>query len=134
MEVSGQLHATAALIQGKSSGIHCIGGWVGPRTGLDDVERRKYLAPTGTRTPTDHFLVHPVAIRYTNYALPVPNCALIHCKITNSPVVICRQPDNVVYRSTNRSNLSADFYSDGARFEFQPRFLSFPLIPDSALK
>jgi hypothetical protein len=24
-------------------GTHWIGGWVGPRTGLDDVERRKIL-------------------------------------------------------------------------------------------
>jgi hypothetical protein len=27
----------------KSPGIHWIGGWVGPRTGLDDVENRKFL-------------------------------------------------------------------------------------------
>jgi hypothetical protein len=31
-------------------GDKCIGGWVGPRAGLDDVE--KVLDPTGTRTPT----------------------------------------------------------------------------------
>jgi hypothetical protein len=31
MEVSGQLHAPAAL----PSGIHWIGGWVGLRVGLD---------------------------------------------------------------------------------------------------
>jgi hypothetical protein len=24
-------------------GIHWIGGWVGPRAGLDDVEKRKFL-------------------------------------------------------------------------------------------
>jgi hypothetical protein len=23
--------------------IHCVGGWVGLRTGLDDMERRKFL-------------------------------------------------------------------------------------------
>jgi hypothetical protein len=40
--VSGQLHAPAAL---PPSGTHCIGGWVGPRTGLHDVERRKIFAP-----------------------------------------------------------------------------------------
>jgi hypothetical protein len=27
----------------RASGTHWIGGWVGPRTGLDDVERRKIL-------------------------------------------------------------------------------------------
>jgi hypothetical protein len=29
--------------QGRAPGIHWIGGWVGPRTGLDDVEKRKFL-------------------------------------------------------------------------------------------
>jgi hypothetical protein len=44
---SGQLYAPAALPPGEiSPGTH----WVGPRTGLDDVE--KNLDPTGTRTPT----------------------------------------------------------------------------------
>jgi hypothetical protein len=26
---------------------HWIGGWVGPRGGLDDVEKRKFLTPLG---------------------------------------------------------------------------------------
>jgi hypothetical protein len=35
---------------GKTSpGTHWIGRWVGFRTGLDDVERRKNFALTGTR-------------------------------------------------------------------------------------
>jgi hypothetical protein len=34
----------------KAPSTHWIGGWVGPRAGLDDVE--KILDPTGTRTPT----------------------------------------------------------------------------------
>ena len=33
--VSGQRHAPAALPPGKRPGTHCIGGWVGPRSGLD---------------------------------------------------------------------------------------------------
>ena len=33
MRVGGQLHAPAALSQGKRPGIHCTGGWVGPRAG-----------------------------------------------------------------------------------------------------
>jgi len=40
MEVSGQLHALAALPPGESPGTHYIGGWVGPRAGLDAVARR----------------------------------------------------------------------------------------------
>jgi len=33
--VSGQQHAPAALYTQESPGIHCTGGWVGPRVGLD---------------------------------------------------------------------------------------------------
>jgi hypothetical protein len=39
MEVSGQLHVPAALPPVP----HWIGGWVGPRVGLDAVEKRKIL-------------------------------------------------------------------------------------------
>jgi hypothetical protein len=35
----------------RASDTHWIGGWVGSRDGLDDVERRK-LAPTRTQTPS----------------------------------------------------------------------------------
>ena len=35
MGVSGQRHASAALAPGKRPGIHCVGGWVGPRASLN---------------------------------------------------------------------------------------------------
>jgi len=38
MEVSGQLHAPAAL----TPGTHWIGGWVGPRLVLDAAVKRKH--------------------------------------------------------------------------------------------
>jgi hypothetical protein len=42
MEVSGQLHAPAALLQDKQPpGTHWIEGWVGPRAGLDGMIKRK---------------------------------------------------------------------------------------------
>jgi hypothetical protein len=42
MEVSGQLHALAALPPGKEFPcIHGTGGWVGPRAVLDVVAKRK---------------------------------------------------------------------------------------------
>jgi len=43
MEVSGQLHAPAALPQGKSFWypFHWISVWVGPRAGLAMVAKRK---------------------------------------------------------------------------------------------
>jgi hypothetical protein len=31
----------------RARGIHWIGGWVGPRAGLDDVEKRKFLTLPG---------------------------------------------------------------------------------------
>jgi hypothetical protein len=47
LEVSGQLHAVAALPRVKAPGIHWIGGWVDIRVGLDDVEKRKFLTVPG---------------------------------------------------------------------------------------
>jgi hypothetical protein len=41
--MSGQLHAPAAL----PPGTHWIGGWVDPRAGLDDVEKRNHLTLPG---------------------------------------------------------------------------------------
>jgi hypothetical protein len=41
---------SASLPGRLTPGTHWIGGSVGPRAGLDDVE--KILDPTGTRTPT----------------------------------------------------------------------------------
>jgi hypothetical protein len=40
LEVSGQLHSPAY-------GTHWIGGWVDPRAGLDDVEKRKFMTLPG---------------------------------------------------------------------------------------
>jgi hypothetical protein len=48
LEVSGQLHAPAALPTGERvCGIRWRGGWVGPRAGLDDMEKRKFLTLPG---------------------------------------------------------------------------------------
>jgi hypothetical protein len=33
--MGGQLHSPATLPPEKRPGTHCIGGWVGPRAGLD---------------------------------------------------------------------------------------------------
>jgi hypothetical protein len=55
MEVSGQLHAPAALHPGKESpSIRWIGGWVDPRAFLDAVMKRKIPSSrqeTNPRTP-----------------------------------------------------------------------------------
>jgi hypothetical protein len=49
MEESGQLHAQVALPPMKSPSAHWIGGRVGPRAGLDDVEKRKFLTLPGLK-------------------------------------------------------------------------------------
>jgi hypothetical protein len=56
---SGQHHAPAALPSGSElPDTHWIGGWVGPRAGLDAMEKKnKSLASTGNQTPA----VQPVA-------------------------------------------------------------------------
>jgi hypothetical protein len=52
-----------------SPGTHWIGSWVGPRTDLEDMEERKFLPLTGL----DPLFFQPVASRYTDCAIPVPN-------------------------------------------------------------
>jgi hypothetical protein len=45
MEVSSQFHALAALPQERAPCTHRIGGWVGPRAGMDTVPKRKIPNP-----------------------------------------------------------------------------------------
>jgi len=46
MEVSGQFHAPAVLSpMERAPGTHWIGDWVGPRTGLVAVVKRKIPSP-----------------------------------------------------------------------------------------
>jgi hypothetical protein len=63
--MGGQLHASTALPRGKSTpppppSTHWIQGWVGPRVGLEAVEKRKISCPCQEQNPG-----HP-ARRYTN--------------------------------------------------------------------
>ena len=58
MEVSGQLDLQAALPTEKNAITHKIGGWVGPRAGLDVLEERKNLLPFPEFEP---WVVHALA-------------------------------------------------------------------------
>jgi hypothetical protein len=49
-------------------GTHWRGGWLGPRDGLDDMERRTFL-PHRDSTPTPQSS-SPVASRHTDCAIP----------------------------------------------------------------
>jgi hypothetical protein len=64
MGVSGQRHAPAALYPlGKNPGTHWIGGWMGPRAGLDAGARIKIRPCRGSNL--DRPIVQPVARHYT---------------------------------------------------------------------
>jgi hypothetical protein len=58
LEVSGHLHVPAALPpEVRATGTHWIGGWVGPRAGLDEVEKKKFV---------DLSVIQHVASRFTD--------------------------------------------------------------------
>jgi hypothetical protein len=54
---------------------NCLGGWMGPRTGVDALKMRKFC-PTGNPTPA----VQSVARRYTDWAI----LSSIHMPVGNS--------------------------------------------------
>jgi hypothetical protein len=61
MEVSGQLHAPAALPAGKvPTGTYCIGGRVGSRAGLDVMEKRQ-ISRLYRESKPDSSVVQPEA-------------------------------------------------------------------------
>jgi hypothetical protein len=45
--MSGQLHALPLYPRERAPGTHWIGGWVDPRAGLGDLEKRKFLTVPG---------------------------------------------------------------------------------------
>jgi hypothetical protein len=65
VDVQIHIFLTSALVGGECSasrpgrfspgeiapGTHWIGGWVGPRAGLDDVQKRKFLTLPGLELP-----------------------------------------------------------------------------------
>jgi hypothetical protein len=74
MGVSGRRHVPAALYpRGKNPRTHWIGGWVGPRAGLDAEAKRKILCPClgsnpgrPIRSQTQYWLNYPSS-HYCNY-------------------------------------------------------------------
>jgi hypothetical protein len=51
----------------RAYGTHWIGGWLDPRAGLDDMEKRKFSPYRYSNS--DPSVAHPVASRYTDYAI-----------------------------------------------------------------
>jgi hypothetical protein len=61
----------------RAPGTHWIGGWVGPRTGPDDVEKRKFLTLPGLELRR---LCRP-ASHYTDCAIPAPTNNAVNSKL-----------------------------------------------------
>jgi hypothetical protein len=51
MELSGRLHAPAALLPGRNLGTRWMGGWVGPRDGVDVFKEKKVSCPCRDSNP-----------------------------------------------------------------------------------
>jgi hypothetical protein len=75
MEVSGQLHAPAALPpEERASGTNWIGGWVVPRASLDAVEKNLALPVIEVETPSPYLEFYGGVLQST----PLPALASQH--------------------------------------------------------
>jgi hypothetical protein len=69
LEIGGQLHTLAALPPGKQPpSTHWIGRWVGPRTGLDNLKKRKFCPYQDLNSNSS--AIQPVTTHYTNCTIP----------------------------------------------------------------
>jgi hypothetical protein len=97
MQVSGRIHAPAALLPGKSHGIHWIRGWVGLSAGMYVLEMRTTFAPTRIRT-ADRPACSAVALLTITYIIiealllmELPKLCIfnVHSKFGTSNLPLC---------------------------------------------
>jgi hypothetical protein len=105
MEVSCQLHVPAAALPEKEPGIRWIGGWVGPRAGLDAVAKRKIPVPGGNRTP----VVQPTA--WTLYWPSYPEHTLYRNFFLCNTQFLCSHPVRMTSLSSQSCFLSLTLWS-----------------------
>jgi hypothetical protein len=110
--VGGQPHAPAVLPLGKRHGAYCAGGWVGPRDGLGWCEKSRRTRIFDPR------IVHPVANRYTDYAVPANgNCASrrpVFIGKNNSGLVKTERILRLGYLLTHGKNLARELKAKGS--------------------
>jgi hypothetical protein len=59
----------------RAPGTRCIGCWMGPRAGLNHMEKRKFLTLLGLEL--DSSVVQPIASRYTDCAIPASSAFVV---------------------------------------------------------
>jgi len=87
----------------KRPGTHCIGGWVGPRAGLDGCGKSRPLPGFNTRT------FQPLGSRYTDCAIPA------HVQTKGTKNKISTVHATMAYREGRRIALPTFTVSDGCR-------------------
>jgi hypothetical protein len=89
----------------RDPGTHCTGDWVGPRSGLDDLEGRKSCSYWDSKS--DPSAIQPVARRYTDYAIRLVELGVyihknwIHIHYSST---MCRKRDGVPGARANNSD------------------------------
>jgi hypothetical protein len=80
--VSGQFHAPATTRREGAPGAHWIEGWVDPRAGLDDVEKKKFLPLPGLEIRS----LGRRARSQSLYRLRYPSCVVSNASNRNNDV------------------------------------------------
>jgi hypothetical protein len=102
------------ILKEGTPGTHWIGGWVGPRDGVDALEYRKSLSPTENRTPA----LQLIARRYTDWTIPGPLRIDKGNRITRenlTPVPLCAKqiPYDLTWDQTRTAALGTWWLSYG---------------------
>jgi len=123
MRMGGQHHAPTALPSAKRPGTHCVGGWVGPRVGVD--ERGKSPPP-----PNRHSILDRSARRKSLCRLhcpgPLPIAVWIIKRASLQESVL-----NLLYSFTECIRVLISPYpeQEGKKLMFLSEWREFPSAP-----
>jgi hypothetical protein len=98
MEVSDQLHGPVVLPQGdRAVNTHWVVRWVGTRTGMDDVKKRRSLTLPGLELRCLGRLARCPC--YTDYTIPAPKGENIIPNYDTIAFLHLRYTDRTIHRS-----------------------------------